>query len=112
MKKTQIGFKACLENNDKKSDEQSSISPAQIREEIAHDLNAEREYEEHMESYHNLIMQNKLLKRIGIGIGVAIAFCAIYVIGYFNGAKCQAQNNGPYTKIVDTSGQTHVILKK
>jgi hypothetical protein len=56
-------------------------------------------------------MQNRLLKRIGIGIGIAIAGCAIYVLGYFNGAKCQAQNNRPYTKIIDTTGQTHVILK-
>lgn len=112
MKKTQIGFKACLENNDKKQEDQQPISPAQIREEIVHDMNAEREYEEHMESYHNLIMQNRLLKRIGIGIGIAIAAFAIYLLGYFNGAKSQALNNGPYTKIIDTTGQTHIILKK
>lgn len=112
MKKTSIGFKSCVENEDKKNEEMQMPSPAQIREEVVHDMNAEREYEEHMESYHNLILQNRLFKRIGISIGIVLAMAIIYVIGYFNGAKHQITNNGPYAKITDIAGQTHIIFKK
>lgn len=113
MKKSQIGFKACLDKEDKEKSNIEMPSPAEIEENVEQRMIAEREYEEHMTNYHKLIKQNSIFKMIGYGILAVIIASVIYIIGYNNGAEDQINDNGPYVKITEANtGKTHIILKK
>lgn len=111
MKKSQIGFKACVEG-DNKSSEPTMPTPAEIENNVEQRMNAEREYEEHMMNFQKLLTQNKWLKLALYGICVLILGIFIYSAGYVNGAKDQATGTGIYQSIVDKDGNTYVIRKK
>jgi hypothetical protein len=111
MKKSQIGFKACVEGDNKQS-EVVVPSPTEIEENVEQRINAEREYEEHMMNFQKLLTQNKWLKIILYGICVLVLGVFIYSAGYTNGAHDQAEGNGIYQSIVDKDGKTYVIFKK
>ena len=111
MKKSQIGFKACVEGDNKQS-EPTVPSPTEIENNVEQRINAEREYEEHMMNFQRLLTQNKWLKLALYGICVLVLGAFIYSVGYTNGAYDQAEGNGVYQSIVDKDGKTYVIFKK
>lgn len=119
-KKTQIGFKAALEENEKpEAEETPQISKVDIDDIVEERVARENDYNEHMRHYESLCekdykekkTRNIILIVLLTLLGVSIIY-NFYQYAYKKGAEDQCKGNGPYIQIVDKNNNLYFVEKQ
>lgn len=121
IKKQQIGFKACLDENKEESSndiERNQITSEDLDDIIEERMDRVRDYEQHMNHYNTLCEKENNTKRIKHTLIIIIltllatfGIKLFYNYAYNKGAYDQCNENNIYVKITDQNNNTHIIRK-
>lgn len=121
IKRRQIGFKACLDENKEESlndTEKNQITSDDLDDIIEERMDRERDYENHMNHYNTLCEKENNTKKIKYTLIIVIltlltTFCIklFFDYAYNKGAYDQCNRNSIYIKITDQNNNTHIIRK-
>ncbi len=118
-RKSQIGFKAALETEEKEVQEDTpQITRADIDDIVEERVAREKDYEKHMDHYEMLCNKDNnrentknILIVVLITLFAVLSLYSFYQYAYKKGALEQCKGIGPYQKVIDKTNNSFIIEK-
>lgn len=110
MKKSTIGFKACMDENAKTNSDPENNASAE-EDTIAEKINAQYEFEKHMEEYNTIKSKLTVYKNIILFVLAALILFLALKQAYDYGAYMQIIGNGPYRSVTTSNNETIIVRK-